>query len=125
MSVSAVNGRLRVRPPPIFQHLIIRGWQPCALALVLCSVPHFAHAEMMLTSYYRAKAPHIAAHRTLPMGTQLILTNPRNGRSVRVVIGTRGPFVRGRSLDISHSAAKELGYGKSGVLRLKIQIVEK
>jgi hypothetical protein len=125
MSVSATNGRLRVRPPQTFKRLILRGWQPCALALVLCSVPHVAHAEMMLTSYYRAKSPHIAAHRTLPLGTQLILTNPRNGRSVRVVIGTRGPFLRGRSLDISHAAAKELGYGKSGVLRLKTQVVEK
>jgi peptidoglycan lytic transglycosylase len=80
---------------------------------------------MMVTSYYRAKAPHVAAHRTLPIGTQLIVTNLSNGRSVRVVIGTRGPFVRGRSLDISHAAAKELGFGKSGVLRLKTQIVEK
>jgi rare lipoprotein A len=80
---------------------------------------------MMLTSYYRAKSPHIAAHRTLPTGRQLILTNPRNERSARVVIGARGPFVRGRLLDISHAAAKELGYGKRGVSRLKTQVVEK
>jgi hypothetical protein len=80
------------------------------LALVVLCVPVSAHAEMMVTSSYRAKAPHIAAHRTLPIGTELIITNQRNGRSGRIVIGTRGPFVRGRSLDISDKLAKELGF---------------
>jgi rare lipoprotein A len=77
----------------------------------------------MVTSSYRAKAPHNAAHRTLPIGTQLIITNPRNGQSARVVISTRGPFVRGRSLDISHTVAQQLGFGTSGVLRLETRIV--
>ena len=53
-------------------------------------MPFPAAAETMVTSYYRAKAPHIAAHRTLPIGTRLLVTNPRNGRSARVVIGDRG-----------------------------------
>jgi rare lipoprotein A len=83
----------------------------------------FAHAETMVTSYYRAKAPHHAAQRTLPMGTQLIVTNPRNGQSARVVISTRGPFVRGRSLDISQTVANQLGFGTSGVLRLDTRVV--
>jgi rare lipoprotein A len=91
-----------------------------ALACALVSVPFFAHAETMVTSYYRAKAPHHAAHRTLPMGTQLIVTNPRNGRTARVVISTRGPFIRGRSLDISHTVAKQLGFEKGGVTQLAI-----
>ena len=77
----------------------------------------------MLTSYYRAKAPHHTAHRTLPMGTQLILTNPRNGRTARVIINTRGPFIRGRSLDISHTVVKQLGFGKSGVVQLHAQVM--
>ena len=94
-------------------------------ALVVLCVPVSAHAEMMVTSSYRAKAPHIAAHRTLPIGTELIITNQRNGRSGRIVIGTRGPFVRGRSLDISDTLAKELGFGKSGVLRLETRVVGK
>ena len=129
MSGHPGNGKLRATqqlPGPIMKlHGVIPGWQPCALACLLLSLPLSAHAEMMVTSYYRAKAPHIAAHRTLPMGTWLIITNPRNGRSARVVIGSRGPFVRGRSLDISQAAAKQLGFGKSGVLRLKTRVVEK
>jgi hypothetical protein len=60
------------------------GLRKSALTCALLCAPFFAHAETMVTSYYRAKAPHHAAHRTLPMGTQLIVTNPRNGQSARV-----------------------------------------
>lgn len=77
----------------------------------------------MRTSYYRAKAPYIAAHRTLPVGTWLIITNPRNGRSTCVVIGTRGPFIRGRHLDISREFARNLDMEKSGVVWLETRIV--
>ena len=94
-----------------------------ALAAALLCVPLSAHADVMITSHYRAKAPHIAAHRTLPMGTRLVITNQRTGRSAHVVIRDRGPFIRGRSLDISNVRAKELGFEKSGVLRLKTRVV--
>jgi rare lipoprotein A len=57
------------------------------------------------------------------LGTQLILTNPRNGRTARVIISTRGPFTRGRSLDISHTVAIQLGFEKSGVMQLDTQVV--
>jgi rare lipoprotein A len=70
---------------------------------------------MMVTSYYRAKQPHHAAHRTLPLGTQLMVVNPYNGRSARVTIIGRGPFARGRSLDISYATAKQLGGSKGAV----------
>ena len=79
----------------------------------------------MVASYYRAKQSHHAAHRTLPLGTQLIVINPRNGRSARVTIIGRGPFTRGRSLDISQVTAKQLGFGGSGVLRLETRIISK
>ena len=80
---------------------------------------------MMVTSYYRTKDATHAAHRTLPIGTQLILTNPSNRRTARVTISGRGPFVRGRSLDISHAVAKQLGFGRSGVVTLHTRIVGK
>ena len=93
------------------------------LAFLLSCLPLSAYSETMVTSHYRATAPHVAAHRTLPMGTRLIVTNPRTGRSARVVIRDRGPFIRGRSLDISNSVASQLGFGKSGVLRLTTRVV--
>jgi len=94
------------------------------LALLVSCMPLSAHSETMVASHYRAAAPHVAAHRTLPMGTRLLVTNPRSGRSAHVVIRDRGPFVRGRSLDISSSVASQLGFGKSGVLSLTTRVVE-
>lgn len=55
-----------------------------------------------------------AAHRTLPFGTRLRVTNKRNGRSVTVRVNDRGPFIRGRILDLSRSAAHKLGFVRSG-----------
>ena len=77
------------------------------------------------TSHYRASAPHVAAHRSLPIGTRLMITNPRTGRSAQVVIKDRGPVIRGRALDISNAVASKLGFGKSGVLRLTTQVIRK
>ena len=51
-----------------------------------------------------------AAHRSLPFGTRVRVTNPRNGRSVVVTINDRGPFVRGRIIDLTPAAAHELGF---------------
>ncbi len=79
--------------------------------------------ELMLTSFYDPPAPYIAAHKALPFGTRLRISNPRTGRSVLVTIRDRGPFVRGRALDISRAYARELGFGGAGVARLKVSRV--
>ena len=55
-----------------------------------------------------------AAHRTLPFGTKLRVTNKNNGRSVVVRINDRGPFIKGRVLDLSKGAANQLGFIGSG-----------
>jgi rare lipoprotein A len=55
-----------------------------------------------------------AAHRSLPFGTRVKVTNQRNGRSVVVRINDRGPFVRGRMLDLSRGAAQKLGFVGAG-----------
>ena len=55
-----------------------------------------------------------AAHRSLPFGTKVKVTNQNNGRSVVVRINDRGPFVKGRFLDLSRGAAKQLGFISSG-----------
>jgi rare lipoprotein A len=56
--------------------------------------------------------PHAltAAHRTLPFGTRVRVTNRKNGRSVTVRINDRGPFVRGRIIDLTPAAARQLGF---------------
>ena len=55
-----------------------------------------------------------AAHRTLPFGTRVVVTNQRNGKSVTVRINDRGPFIRGRVLDLSKAAAHQLGFVSAG-----------
>ena len=61
-----------------------------------------------------------AASRTLPMGSTVKVTNPKNGQSVKVRFNDRGPFVHGRSLDLSNSAAKKIGITDKGVARVKV-----
>ncbi|SHI52101.1 rare lipoprotein A [Mesonia phycicola] len=71
--------------------------------------------------YYHNKAT--AAHRHLPFGTKVRVTNLANNKSVVVEINDRGPFVSGRIIDLSKSAAQELGYVPIGVTDVAIEVV--
>lgn len=62
-----------------------------------------------------------AAHPTLPLGTKATVTNLDNGKSVDVKINDRGPYAKGRDIDLSKGAAKELGMTKDGVAPVKIE----
>lgn len=100
--------------------------QACAFAFVtLLSFATAAHAESGIASVYGIRDGHAgkktasgermnpsaltAAHRTLPFGSHVRVTNQRNGRSVTVRITDRGPFVRGRVIDLSPAAANAIG----------------
>ena len=65
-----------------------------------------------------------AAHRTLPFGTRLRVTNVATGRSVTVRVNDRGPFVPGRVVDVSHSAAETLGMVGGGIAKVKLDVVQ-
>ena len=65
-----------------------------------------------------------AAHRTLPFGTKLRVTNVSTGQSVTVRVNDRGPFVPGRVVDVSHSAAESLGMTGKGVAKDKLNVVQ-
>ena len=62
-----------------------------------------------------------AAHRTLPMNTRLRVTNLSNGKSVIVRVNDRGPYVGKRVIDLSYSAANELGFVKRGVTKVRLE----
>lgn len=62
-----------------------------------------------------------AAHKSLPFGTRLRLTNLKNGKTVNVVINDRGPYIKGRILDLSEAAARRLGFVEQGVAELHIE----
>lgn len=104
-----------------------------ALAVLIFSAP----AEALTTgmaSFYKsgrltANGEHFkpmgltAAHRKLPFGTKLKVTNLKNGKSVIVRVNDRGPFIRGRILDLSLGAAKVIGLNRSGVAKISFVVV--
>lgn len=65
-----------------------------------------------------------AAHKSLPFGTHVMVTNLENGKSVMVRINDRGPFVKGRIIDLSYSAARILDMVDQGVVKVRIEVVE-
>src|SRR3954469_20730558 len=86
----------------------------------LVTASYYSHGQK--TASGERFNPHglTAAHRSLPFGTKLRVVNPRNGRSVTVRITDRGPFIKGRSLDLSLGAAKALGITGQGVARVAL-----
>ena len=95
------------------------------------TLPAVAQAESGRAAYYgggrtasgERSGPNqlTAAHRTLPFGTRVLVTNLRNGRSVIVRINDRGPFGRGRIIDVSVAAARELDMIGSGTARVSLE----
>jgi rare lipoprotein A len=64
-----------------------------------------------------------AAHRTLPFGTRLLVTNRDTSQSTEVRVNDRGPFVDGRILDVSYAAARQLGAVGAGIFPVKLRVV--
>jgi len=92
------------------------------LAAALLSIANAANAESGLASYYGGhghRGEMTCAHRTRPLGS--IVTVARAGHSVRCRVNDRGPFVRGRVIDVSISAARALGMMRAGVVRVSVQ----
>ena len=99
-----------------------------AVLLVLALTP--VHAETGIAAFYgggrtasgEVSGPNglTAAHRTLPFGTKVLVTNVRNGRTVLVRINDRGPYGRGRIIDLSRAAARELDMIRVGTTRVNV-----
>jgi rare lipoprotein A len=68
---------------------------------------------------------YTAAHKKLPFGTKVKVTNTQNGKSITVRINDRGPFVPGRIIDLSKAAAKDIGMLQAGVIKVKISYKRK
>ena len=95
-------------------------------SLAICPV----HAESGMAAFYsggRTASGEItgpagltAAHRTLPFGTKVLVTNVRNGKTAVVRIVDRGPYGRGRIIDVSRAAARELDMIESGTARVSL-----
>lgn len=65
-----------------------------------------------------------AAHKTLPMGTKVRVTNTKNGKSEVVTITDRGPYTKGRIIDVTTGVAKRIGFYKNGVAKVKVEVIK-
>jgi rare lipoprotein A len=104
-----------------------------AIPLAMVSLPGAA-ADIGLASFYGKghngkvsasgkrfdQEAMTAAHRTLPFGSRILVTNLGNGRSVIVEVSDRGPFRRSRIVDVSYAAARQLDFVRQGVARVKL-----
>ncbi|MBK1720951.1 septal ring lytic transglycosylase RlpA family protein [Thiocystis violacea] len=66
-----------------------------------------------------------AAHKTLPLGSKVKVTDTKTGRSIVVKVNDRGPFVKGRIIDLSRQAARELGIVKRGVAKVEVKVLSR
>ena len=82
-----------------------------------------AGSELGIASYYQNQhySGLIAAHKTLPFGTRVKVFNLDNGRSAILKIVDRGPFIRGRVIDVSPAAASALGFRGAGLAHVRIE----
>ena len=82
-----------------------------------------AASELGIASYYQN--PHfgglIAAHKSLPLGARVKVVNLDNGRSAILKIVDRGPFIRGRIIDVSPAAASVLGFRQAGLAHVRLE----
>lgn len=81
------------------------------------------HGRQMANGRRFDRKGRSAAHKTLPFGTRVRLTNPANGRAEIVTVEDRGPFIRGRVFDVSEGTAERLGFKERGLAVLKAEIL--
>ena len=64
-----------------------------------------------------------AAHKSYPLGTKVRVTNLKNGKSIKLIINDRGPFVKGRIIDLSYKAARKLDFVNQGTTKVRIDVI--
>ena len=64
-----------------------------------------------------------AAHKTYPLGTKVRVTNMENGKSIKLTINDRGPYVKGRIIDLSYKAARKIGFVNQGTTKVRIDVI--
>ena len=111
----------RPSPPPVPSHPSISATSPSQIGVASWYGPGFEGRRTASGERFHSQEL-TAAHRSLPLGSHVTVTNLANGRSVRVRIIDRGPYVRGRAIDLSRGAARKVGLERRGVGRVRITV---
>ena len=102
------------------------------LLIIILSYPQYGNASWYGGKFHGRQTANgerfnkhsfTVAHKQLPFGTVIRVTNLRNGKDVYVRVTDRGPFIKGRIVDLSLAAAEAIGFNGRGVIRIKIEIV--
>ncbi|SDK74640.1 septal ring lytic transglycosylase RlpA family protein [Nonomuraea jiangxiensis] len=93
------------------------------LAAGACGASYYGDPQMTASGERFNPSAMTAAHKTLPLGSRVRVTNPRNGESVTVRINDRGPYVGGRCLDLSEAAFAAIGNVGAGVMRVRYEVL--
>ena len=125
------SGRHHRRFAAAGRHQHIQRYVGPSSSYVPASTPIASGAQVGGASYYgggrTASGGRVGAatcaHRSLPFGTRVLVTNLNNARSTVLTVNDRGPFIRGRIVDVSVGAAGVLGMLHSGTARVSVQVV--
>ena len=105
---------------------------------ILISFSVFSQERISIASYYHDKHHGMrtasgviynrdsltCAHKTLPFGTKLLVTNLSNNKQIVVIVNDRGPFIKGREVDLSYRAADSIGMIHKGVQKVRYEIIK-
>jgi len=86
--------------------------------------PGFDGRFMANGKRFNQNNPNHLAHKTFPFGTRLLITNLNNGKTLKSTVTDRGPFVKGRCVDVSRAGAVKLGFISRGHTRVRVQVVK-
>ncbi|WP_236005224.1 septal ring lytic transglycosylase RlpA family protein, partial [Nonomuraea antri] len=90
-----------------------------------CGASYYDEPQMTASGERFNPAAMTAAHKTLPLGSKVRVTNPRSGKVVTVRINDRGPYIGGRCLDLSEAAFSAIGNTNAGVMTVKYEVLSR
>ena len=121
----APSSHVQVSPAPIRRAMVIakydKSWEQEGIASYYA---HKFHGRRTASGRIYNMHERVAAHRNLPFGTVVRVTNLSNGKRMDLEIVDRGPFVKGRIIDVSLAAAKYLDFINQGTTKVKLEIVK-
>jgi rare lipoprotein A len=96
---------------------------PRVVSAGTCGASYYGEPQMTASGEQFNPSAMTAAHKTLPLGSKVRVTNPDNGESVTVRINDRGPYIGGRCLDLSEAAFEAIGNTDAGVMTVKYEVL--